>query len=71
MPRSFEVFQIIQYGQIQGQFEQINGLNIGGGLRFVSEYTPHALILTVVPTPGAMAPQGTLAIWAVRCRRTR
>ena len=48
MPQLLDVFQIIQYGEILDQFDQINGLNIPGGLRFIPEYTPNALILTVV-----------------------
>ena len=48
MPQLLDVFQIIRYGKILDQFDQINGLNIPGGLRFIPGYTTNALILTVV-----------------------
>lgn len=68
-PRIGQVYQIIQYGQVQGQFEQILGLNLGGGLFFVPEYTQNSLNLFVVPSSGVIAPLGLAALFAARRRR--
>jgi hypothetical protein len=43
-----ETFEIITYGSHSGEFAMIEGLDLGGGLVLYPEYTPTALVLTVV-----------------------
>jgi hypothetical protein len=71
VPQFGEVFQIMQYGQIQGEFAQILGLDLGGGLFFVPEYTQNSLNLFVVPSSGVLMPMGLAAMFCVRRRERR
>ena len=62
-------FLLIRAASVQGMFEGVDGLDIGGGLSFEVLMTATTVAVRVVPAPGALAVLALGGITATRRRR--
>lgn len=65
-----DTFEVITFTETRdGGFAFLEGLSLGNGLFLESEFTDHALVLRVVPAPGAGLGLGVALLGAGRRRR--
>ncbi len=43
-------FTVVKYNNVSGEYKQVVGANIGGGLKFIPFYLPKKMILEVIHT---------------------
>lgn len=51
VPAFGDTFEVLTYGSLAGQFEQITGLDLGNGWSLVPDFGPRSMTMTVVPEP--------------------